>query len=315
MNRQTRITRQIADIQESWTKEEKAALVDRIHYHGILTAAKEATLNATVDYADLEEAVKRNRLTFNKPEGMMTGITAIDKMTLGLRKGEMIVLAGPSSHGKTAIALNMAAGVLEQQPHSKVLFISLEMSDLEIAGRIDHISTPEILRHRFRIQQQRRITPLNIGNIIAMHRDYDIVFIDHLHMLAKAGSGMSLYESLNIAVEEIKRLAIEYNLPIVLMSHVSKKRSGDDGTATAADLQGTAAIEQLADFVLMINAEKLDRRNKTLRLEKSRTKQTVGEGAEYTLVTDGLKILPDKPMEDTWLTPEIVAAAERRDYA
>lgn len=293
MSRQARIDRQISDIQETWGKDDIARLIDRVHYNGLISQAQDYARNQVVDFADYADKIAASRADRNKPSGIQTGIRLIDQMTYGLRPAELTVIAGPSSHGKTAVALNMAVSALEHNEGLEVLFLSLEMSVMEIFERADHIAENAANLHgRFKVQLEKRITVRNIGNIIAANPQADLIFIDHLHMMTRSSPGMSAKEAIDQVVEEVKTLAIEYDKPVVLLSHVSKTRSGDESQATTADLMGSAGIEQLSDFVIMVNADKEDRKIKYLTLGKSRTKQTVGEGFTEAIHTDGLKILP-----------------------
>lgn len=67
--------------------------------------------------------------------GLETGFNALDRYTLGLQKGDFIIIAARPSMGKTAFALNIASNVA-QTANKKVLFFSLEMTNSQLMHRI-----------------------------------------------------------------------------------------------------------------------------------------------------------------------------------
>jgi replicative DNA helicase len=135
----------------------------------------------------------------------------------------------------------------------------------------------ESLKQNFVIQTELSVSAEHVKAIVKQHKP-DILLIDHLGFLAKQEPGTDERAQIDGAMAKIKRLAINENIPIIMISHVSKSRSGASGEATVQDLKGSSAIEQDSDLVFMLNKPKdqfkLDQGiiEVVLKLEKHRTK-------------------------------------------
>ena len=210
--------------------------------------------------------------------------TPVEYMTWGLPKidagtyaemGDMVVLGGYPSAGKTALAVSMA---YHQAKDRRVGFYSLETNQYKLADRLmanlAGIEMPTIKRNEITGEQWQRLADrsdrirarklelieasgMSAQDIQAdalAHR-YEIVYIDYLQLMS--GSGGRKNESRQQEISEISRslkaLARELNVPVVALSQLSRAvESRTDHRPMLSDLRESGAIEQDADVVMFI---------------------------------------------------------------
>jgi replicative DNA helicase len=254
-------------------------VLDAIKYNYALQAAKEVGMTKTVTFGDMYESAIQRQKFFNKYEGFGCGLPYFDQATMGFRGGELIVIAAPSNFGKTMVAMNIVANIAANTL-KKVVMITMEMTPEEVSTRLFNMidkKDHESLKQNFVIQTELSVSAEHVKAIVKQHKP-DILLIDHLGFLAKQEPGTDERAQIDGAMAKIKRLAINENIPIIMISHVSKSRSGASGEATVQDLKGSSAIEQDSDLVFMLNKPKdqfkLDQGiiEVVLKLEKHRTK-------------------------------------------
>lgn len=217
---------------------------------------------------------------FKPPEerntGFMTGFTDFDKMTGGLQRSDLIIIAARPSVGKTAFALNIGAGHCKNGGTTHLF--SLEMSTKSLLQRIisalgringqkwrtmdfsadDYDSATKamavIADWKLHIYDQTR----TINDIRAVVRkavnenpdEKHLVVIDYLQLLQTSGR----YETRNLEIgaitRELKLLAMELNIPIVLLSQLSRAvEQRQEKRPMLSDLRDSGNIEQDADIV------------------------------------------------------------------
>ena len=225
-----------------------------------------------------------NELAENGAEevtGVRTGFFDMDRMTAGLQKGDLIVLAARPSMGKTAFALNIAEHVAvgEGLP---VLVFSMEMGAAQLAlrmvgslGRIDqqHLRTGALRNEEWerlaeavdrlgRVQLFIDETPaLNSAELRArarrMARQYGqlgLIVIDYLQLMSGSSSSE---ENRATEIGEISRglkaLAKELQCPVIALSQLNRSvESRTDKRPMMSDLRESGAIEQDADVIMFI---------------------------------------------------------------
>jgi replicative DNA helicase len=222
--------------------------------------------------------VEVNDAHINKgPKGIKTGFIDLDKKLGPLAPGNLIILAGRPSMGKTALCLNMAwqmarAGV-------RVQFDSLEMSATELGFRLvaerSGISsgamrngkdlTVEDFRKLKTAQTEIREAPLwvddagglNIGRLAARarrikrQRGIQVLFVDYLQLMA--GNSNNRVSDVTDITTGLKGLAKELEIPIIALSQLSRKcEERTDKRPQLADLRDSGSIEQDADIVLFV---------------------------------------------------------------
>ena len=215
----------------------------------------------------------------NQIPGISTGLPDLDRVTLGLNKSELILVAARPGMGKTSIALNMALTAAMSQ-HKTVAIFSLEMSReqlvMRLLSRAALIPSQNLLTGQLTEQQWRDISDaaqtlsqtdiriddnptLTVSDMNAQCRrvpNLDLVVIDYLQLMQSAGSGHSWSnESRTQAVSDISRMlkimAKELNVPVICLSQLSRaNESRQDKRPMLSDLRESGAIEQDADVVI-----------------------------------------------------------------
>ena len=234
----------------------------------------------------LGEAIDRMQQLYDRDDpseitGTPTGFTDLDRMTSGLQPGDMIVIAGRPSMGKTAFALNIAehVGVDLGLP---VAIFSLEMSGPQLAMRFLS-SVARIDQSKMRSAKQLtdndwdKMTvalgrlhdaPIHIdetGAINAtdlrararrLHRQcgkLGLIVIDYLQLMSSTRSGENRATEISEVSRSIKALAKELQVPILALSQLSRKvEERNDKRPLMSDLRESGAIEQDADIIMMM---------------------------------------------------------------
>nr|MBP7423739.1 replicative DNA helicase [Sulfuritalea sp.] len=212
--------------------------------------------------------------------GVATGFVDLDKMTSGLQPGDMIVVAGRPSMGKTAFALNIAehVGVDQRLP---VAIFSLEMSGPQLATRflssVGRIDQSKLRTGRLTDDEWDRMTvalgklheaPIHIDETGAinstdlrararrLHRQFGklgLIVIDYLQLMSANRDNENRATEISEISRSIKALAKELQVPIIALSQLSRKvEERNDKRPLMSDLRESGAIEQDADIILMM---------------------------------------------------------------
>jgi replicative DNA helicase len=225
--------------------------------------------------------------------GLETHFTEFDRMTSGLQKSELIIIAARPSMGKTAWAINIAQNAAVRGG-SVVAVFSLEMSKESLLRRM---LASEALVDQQKIQKgytskedQARLTEslerlteahifiddtpaISLTEMRAkarrlrqMHGRLDLIVIDYLQLMSGSalgapGAGGKRYENRTQEVSAVSRglkaLAKELDLPVIALSQLSRasEQRGGDKKPMLSDLRESGSIEQDADVVAFIHRE------------------------------------------------------------
>lgn len=205
----------------------------------------------------VEEAEERYKHR-DEIQGLSTGFPSIDKLTMGLVAGELIVVAGPTSKGKTLLSMHISNNVAKKG--GRVLFITLEMTKAEMTSRYMYINGGSAT-HDFQtvaantiFQENDELDWKDIDGLIQNAKeqlDVDLVVIDHLHYFARDIKNAA--EELGKITMTFKKNAIRHKLPIILISHIRKL--GKDEDLSGDSLRGSSLIAQDSDIVLLVNRD------------------------------------------------------------
>jgi replicative DNA helicase len=213
--------------------------------------------------------------------GVRTGFYDLDKMTAGLQKGDLIVLAARPSMGKTAFALNIAEHVAVQEG-LPVLVFSMEMGASQLAlrlvGSLGRINQQNLRTGRLDSGEWERLTDsveklsqvqLHIDETAGltsselrararrMARQFGtlgLIVIDYLQLMN--GSGANEENRATVLGEisrGLKALAKELQCPVIALSQLNRSvESRQDKRPMMSDLRESGAIEQDADIIMFI---------------------------------------------------------------
>ncbi len=230
--------------------------------------------------ADLE---KLNGPDKNKYLGISTGFSYLDKITTGLNKSDLIVLAARPSVGKTSFALNICSNVVRTRNDIAVAVFSLEMTKEQIAQRIisslagvksqkfrtgdftddemDRITeaTSELYSAKLYLDDTSGISLQEIKAKARRIKNLGLIVVDYLQLMS--GSGRRSENRVN-EISEITRsfkvMAKELNVPIILLSQLSRGTEKEKRRPMLSDLRDSGSIEQDADIVMFLHRESTD---------------------------------------------------------
>ena len=220
--------------------------------------------------------------------GASTGFNAIDKMLQGLQDGDLIVVAGRPSMGKTAFALNIAENVaLNEENPGGVLFFSLEMSAEQLttrllagmsrfnqqdirSGRLDNQQLSYIFEQGnklkkipFFIDDSSLLSPMELrARARRVNRTepngLSLIVVDYLQLMQIPGSNENRVNQISEISRSLKSLARELNVPVIALSQLSRavEQRGRDKKPMMSDLRDSGAIEQDADVIIFLYRDK-----------------------------------------------------------
>ena len=210
-----------------------------------------------------------------------SGFTDLDKMTGGLHASELIILAARPSMGKTAFAMNIAENVVRVQ-HQPTLFVSLEMSSIELIERL-LCSVARVNSHRLRNgtlakEDRKRLVktaselsqiPLyvddsptrTVAEIAAAARrikrkesELGLIVVDYLQLIEPDSSSDPRQEQVAKIARRLKGLARELKVPVLCLSQLNRQaEDSKEHRPRLHHLRESGAIEQDADVVMFVH--------------------------------------------------------------
>jgi replicative DNA helicase len=232
-------------------------------------------------FKDIETAAE-NRIT-----GLRTHFYELDDLTCGLQKGELVIIAGRPSMGKTSLALNIAGRAAigdysrpEPAGGHPVLVFSLEMSKPVIARNVlcgyAKVNAHKLRRGLLNKDEVEQLTlragqlyeaPIYIDDTPGLSL-YDLrtrarrmkmkvpelalIVVDYLQLMEERGAESRVQEISTIS-RGLKALARELNLPVITLSQLSRQVEAREGNEPRmSDLRESGSIEQDADLILLL---------------------------------------------------------------
>lgn len=217
----------------------------------------------------------------SEPKGILTDFKEYDRITGGLNKSELLILAARPAMGKTAFALNIATNVAKKGKN--VLIFSLEMGNEQLFTRILanlaevemnkikskylndvdisklKLAYDEIKNLNLYISEKAGVTILDIKNLSRKHKmrnGVDLIIIDYLQLINTSTKHGSREQEVSEISRALKNLARELDIPILALSQLSRSvESRSDKRPLLSDLRESGAIEQDADQVMFLFRE------------------------------------------------------------
>lgn len=242
--------------------------------------------------SDRYEEIQERYKNWNKHTGLYTGNWVIDRMTMGLAPGEVTVVGGATSNGKTALSINIAAHVAMQG--ITVLFVTLEMTPGELGVRFKKVMGDkfEDFMSNIVIQKNDELDWKSVDGLMRKAREdagVGLVVIDHLHYFTRELKNVA--EDLGNITKEFKKNAIRHNVPVILISHTRKAPDSFTTKTGINDLRGSSYIAQDADIVLMVHRDKDFPDDIIVSLEKNRNRYGCRIGSYYNFKFEETKVI------------------------
>ncbi len=211
--------------------------------------------------------------------GLETGFTEFDVMTSGLQKGDLIIVAGRPSMGKTTLAVNMAENAAIALGQSVVMF-SMEMAADQLVmrmisslGRINQTrlrsgklqpedwnnvsSAMSLLKNsKIFIDDTPALSPTEIrarARRIKREHGLGLVLVDYLQLMQVKGGSENRATEISEISRSLKALARELEVPVIALSQLNRSiEQRTDKKPVLSDLRESGAIEQDADVITFI---------------------------------------------------------------
>jgi replicative DNA helicase len=233
----------------------------------------------------LTQVVERIDLLFQRDNasevtGIPTGYTDLDRMTSGLQPGDLIIIAGRPSMGKTAFSLNIAEHVA-LETRLPVAVFSMEMAGTQLVmrmiGSVGRLDQHRVRTGRLMDEDWQRLTyavgklndaPIYIDETAALsalelrararrlHRQcgrLGLIVIDYLQLMSGSNQGENRATEISEISRSLKALAKELDVPVIALSQLNRSlESRPNKRPVMSDLRESGAIEQDADLILFI---------------------------------------------------------------
>jgi replicative DNA helicase len=211
--------------------------------------------------------------------GVPSGIIDLDKLTAGFQKGDLIIIAGRPSMGKTALALTVARNAAIESKSPTAIF-SLEMSSDQLGQRLltseARVDNSHVRRGSLPSGKWKNINiasgklaqaPLYIDDTPALsildlrsrarrlkrERNIELIIVDYLQLMQGPKNSENRQNEISQITQSLKALAKELNIPVIALSQLSRAvEQRTKKEPMLSDLRESGAIEQDADVVVFL---------------------------------------------------------------
>lgn len=233
---------------------------------------------STSEVLDKFDKIQKDR---DSLKGLPTGIYGLDKVTNGLQKSDLIIIAARPGVGKTSLAMNIVNYAAINKKASVAVF-SLEMPRVQLAQRslcsIAYVSMEKALKGELNVNEWKALwaanDKLNKANIfvddsslntpsqilskcrrLKAEHGLDLIMIDYLQLMNDGGKYKdNRQQQISEISRSLKIIARELNVPVIVLSQLSRSVEGrSDKKPVLSDLRESGAIEQDADIVMFIH--------------------------------------------------------------
>jgi replicative DNA helicase len=255
----------------------------------------------------------------DKLRGLPTGFTDFDKMTGGLRPGDLVIVAGRPSMGKTTLAVNMAeyAALHHQQTRASVAIFSMEMPSEQVITRMlssiggvplhnlrsgkisddDWVritsATSQLSEAKIFIDETPALSPTELrarARRVKREHGLDLIVVDYLQLMQVPGNKENRATEIAEISRGLKILAKELTCPVIALSQLNRGvEQRENKKPVMSDLRESGSIEQDADMILLIYREEVYDRNTTKKgmAEIDLVKHRNGEIGTFVLTFQG----------------------------
>ena len=238
-------------------------------------------------FGDVMQTFEKLEKDKNFLTGINTGFTGLDRLTNGLHKGNLIILAARPSVGKTTFAMNIAENIVLKDEKAVVAVFALEMTKVELAQRmicsVGNVNMDYALKGKLtekdpnavqrlwkaaQLMNSRNIyidessmqTPQTVltkcRRLKAQLGRLDLVIVDHMQLMDTQDTKESRQQQITDISRHLKTAAKELDVPLIALSQLSRQvttRNGGKARPMLSDLRESGAIEQDADVVVFLH--------------------------------------------------------------
>jgi replicative DNA helicase len=254
----------------------------------------------------------------NALRGLATGFSEFDRITGGMRPGDLIIVAGRPSMGKTTFAVNMAEyAAVNPNIKASVAIFSMEMPSEQLitrmlssvggvplnsirSGRISDddwvritSATSQLSEAKIFIDETPGLTPTDLrarARRVKREHGLDLVVVDYLQLMQVAGTKENRATEISEISRGLKALAKELAIPVIALSQLNRSvEQREHKKPVMSDLRESGAIEQDADMILLIYREEVYDKNTTKKgiAEIDLAKHRNGEIGTFLLTFQG----------------------------
>jgi replicative DNA helicase len=233
----------------------------------------------------LKQVVERIELLYNRDNpsdvtGIASGFHDLDQKTSGFQPGDLIIVAGRPSMGKTAFSLNIAEHVALEL-NKPVAVFSMEMGGTQLAmrmlGSVGRLDQHKVRTGRLEDEDWPKLThalgklndaPIHIDESAALnalelrararrlYRQFGglgLIVVDYLQLMSSTRQGENRATEISEISRSLKALAKELKVPVIALSQLNRSlEQRPNKRPVMSDLRESGAIEQDADVILFI---------------------------------------------------------------
>lgn len=209
------------------------------------------------------------------PHGISTGFSYLDNLISGFEAGDLIIIGASTSHGKTALGLNIGVNISKQGV--PVAIVSLEMPTNQLNQRIicreaklntqktknNELSDKEMNRF-YKTAETIKKYPIYIDEsrdnsiskiitrtkLLIKMKGIKLLIIDYLQLIKTGGNAENRNLELSEITMALKRFALKENITVLALAQLNRKASGKE--PVISELRDSGALEQDADKVILL---------------------------------------------------------------
>ena len=254
----------------------------------------------------------------DKLRGLPTGFTDFDKLTGGLRPGDLIIVAGRPSMGKTTLAVNMAEyAAVHPGTRASVALFTMEMPSEQVITRMlasiggvpltslrsgkisddDWVritsATSQLSEAKIFIDEAPALNPTELrarARRVKREHGLNLIVVDYLQLMQVPGTQENRATEIAEISRGLKALAKELQVPVIALSQLNRAvEQREHKKPVMSDLRESGSLEQDSDIILLIYREEVYDRNTTKKgiAEIDLAKHRNGEIGTFLLTFQG----------------------------
>src|SRR5579862_2083686 len=226
----------------------------------------------------------------NRLRGLASGFSEFDRLTGGMRPGDLIIVAGRPSMGKTTLAINMAEyAAVNPEIRASVAIFSMEMPSEQLVTRmlssIGHVplnsirtgrisdddwvritaATSQLSDAKLFIDESPALTPTELrarARRIKREHNLSLIVVDYLQLMQVPGTQENRATEIAEISRGLKALAKELEVPVIALSQLNRAvEQRTEKKPVMSDLRESGSLEQDADMILMIYRDEVYDKN------------------------------------------------------